>query len=74
MNYPWLFSPSDNLEYRLALPTHSRASVCALLYLYWLCDPKRCEINRKVRAPRRVGSATRRHLDKTNMDKTSMHQ
>ena len=52
---PWLFCPSNNLEHRLALPTRSCASVRALLYR--LCDPRRCEINRKVSAPRRVSAS-----------------
>ena len=62
INYPWLFCPSDNLEHRSALPTRSRASVRALLYLYWLCDPRRCEINRKVRASRRVSTLGAPHI------------
>ena len=73
MNYPWLFCPSDNFEQRLALPTCWCASVHTLFYCYWLCDPRRCEINVKVRAPRRVSSATHCHLNKSNMDETSMH-
>ena len=73
MNYPCLFCPSDNFEHCLALPTRWRASVRALFYWYMLGDPRRCEINRKVHALRHVGSATNCHLDKTSMDKSSMH-
>ena len=57
MNYPWLFCPSENLEHCFALPTRSSASVRAFLYLYWLYDPRRWEINRKVRAPRHVSAS-----------------
>jgi len=73
MNYPWLFCLSDNLEHRLALPTSSRASVRALIYLSWLCDPRRCEINRKVRAPRRVSASGAPHIV-TWIKQTSMHR
>ena len=75
MNYPCLFCPSDNLEHCLALPTRSRASVRALFYWYMFCDPRRCENNRKVRAPRRVSvsGSPHCHLDETNMDITTVH-
>ena len=43
-------------------PTRSRGSVCTLLYLHWLCDPRRCEINRKVRAPKRVSASGAPHI------------
>ena len=62
MNYPWLFCPSDNSEHRLGLLMRSRALVHTFLYLYWLCDPRRCEINRKVRAPRRVSASGAPHI------------
>ena len=62
MNYPCLFCPSDNLEHRLALPTRSHASVRALSYWYLLSDPRRCEMNRKVRAPRRSARRERHTL------------
>ena len=45
------------IEHRLALPTSSRASVRALSYCFLLSDPRRCEVNRKVRAPRRVSAS-----------------
>ena len=43
---PCLFCPSDKFDHCLALPTHWRASVCALSYWYLLCDPRRCDNNR----------------------------
>ena len=45
----------------------------------FLSDPRRCKMNRKVRAPRRVSTSgapndvPNCHLDKTNMDNSSMH-
>ena len=62
MNYPCLFCPSDNFEHRLVLPMRWRASVCALFYWYLLCDPRRCEINRKMWAPRRVSTSGAPHI------------
>ena len=62
MNYPCLFFPSDNFEQRLVLPTRWRASVHALFYCYWLCDPRRCEIKKKVSAQRRVSMSEAPHI------------
>jgi len=62
MFYPCLFCPSDNFEHCLVLPTHWRASVHALFYWYLLCDPRRCEINRKVRAPRHASESGAPHV------------
>jgi len=61
MNYPPLFCPRDNLEHCLALPTRSRTSVRALSFPLW-SDPKRCEMNRKVRAPRRISASGAPHI------------
>ena len=46
-----LFCPSDSFEHCLALLTRWRASVHSLSY-YFLCDPRRCDNSRKVRAPK----------------------
>jgi len=60
MNYPCLFCPSDNFGHCLVLPTRSRASVGALFYRYLSSNP-RCEMNRKVHAPRRVSASGAPH-------------
>jgi len=39
-----------------------RAYVRSLFYWYLLCDPRRCEINWKVRAPRRVNVSGVPHI------------
>ena len=66
MFYPCLFYPSDNLEHSLA---H--------FYTYIGCvikeGVKSIEKCGRTEARQRVGSATYCHLDKTNMDQTSMH-
>ena len=62
MNYPCLLCPSDNFEHRVSLPTRLRASVRALFYCYLLSYPRRCEMNRKVRAPMRVSALGASHI------------
>ena len=62
MNYPCLFCTSDILGHRLALPTWSRALVHALSHWYLFSDPRRCEMNRKLRALRRVSESGAPHI------------
>ena len=80
MNYPCLFCPSDNFEHPLALLTRWCASARTLFYSFHTLLDHSTNIIRKMRAPRRVSvsgapnDVQNCHLDKTNMDNSSMHQ
>ena len=71
--YPCLFYPSDNVW------RSWRASVRALYYSFHTFLDQTTNISRNVRAPRRVSASwapnnvPNCHLDKTNMDNSSMH-
>ena len=64
----------------VALPTHWRALVRTLFYLFHTFLDQTINISRKMRAPRRESASVAPndvpncHLDKTNMDNSSMHQ